>query len=83
MNRRDQDRGPAPPASSGAAKDAERSAPKDNDMVAHTVARHPLSAEERHARICETAYRHAEKRGFAPGMELEDWLNAEREVDGT
>jgi hypothetical protein len=52
-------------------------------MVAHTVARHPLSAEERHARICETAYRHAEKRGFAPGMELEDWLNAEREVDGT
>jgi len=30
--------------------------------------------------IAERAYYLAEKRGFAPGHELEDWLAAEREV---
>jgi hypothetical protein len=30
--------------------------------------------------IAERAYYRAEKRGFAPGHELEDWLAAEREV---
>jgi len=38
------------------------------------------SAEERHARISEAAYRNAGKRGFAPGGELDDWLAAEREI---
>jgi hypothetical protein len=31
-------------------------------------------------KIAETAYFKAEKRGFAPGFEVEDWLEAEREV---
>ena len=30
--------------------------------------------------IAEAAYYHAEKRGFAPGGELQDWLEAESEV---
>lgn len=30
--------------------------------------------------IAEAAYYRAEKRGFAPGNELEDWLAAEAEV---
>lgn len=30
--------------------------------------------------IAEAAYYRAEKRGFAPGFELEDWLAAEREI---
>jgi hypothetical protein len=42
---------------------------------------HRLTAAERHQRICELAYRRAEQRGFAPGNEIEDWLEAEREVD--
>ena len=42
---------------------------------------HRLTAAERHQRICELAYRRAEQRGFAPGGETEDWLEAEREVD--
>jgi Protein of unknown function (DUF2934) len=42
---------------------------------------HRLTAAERHLRICELAYRKAELRGFEPGAELEDWLEAEREVD--
>jgi hypothetical protein len=32
------------------------------------------------ALIAERAYFRAEKRGFAPGHELEDWLEAEREI---
>ena len=35
----------------------------------------------RTAMISEVAYFRAEKRNFAPGHELEDWLAAEREVD--
>lgn len=46
-----------------------------------SLVRHRLTAAERHIRICELAYRRAEQRGFAPGGELEDWLEAEREVD--
>ena len=36
----------------------------------------------RDALIREAAYFRAERRGFAPGQELEDWFEAEREVDG-
>jgi hypothetical protein len=32
------------------------------------------------ARIAEAAYLIAERRGFIPGHELEDWLMAEREI---
>jgi Protein of unknown function (DUF2934) len=32
------------------------------------------------AMIAERAYFRAEKRGFVPGHELEDWLAAEREI---
>ncbi len=32
------------------------------------------------ATIAERAYYRAEKRGFVPGHELEDWLAAEREI---
>lgn len=42
---------------------------------------HRLTAEERHRRIRDLAYRLAEQRGFAPGSEVDDWLEAEREVD--
>jgi Protein of unknown function (DUF2934) len=39
------------------------------------------TAPERHQTIAEAAYSIAERRGFAPGHELSDWLAAEREVD--
>jgi hypothetical protein len=32
------------------------------------------------ATIAERAYYRAEKRGFVPGHELEDWVAAEREI---
>jgi hypothetical protein len=36
---------------------------------------------QRAALIAKAAYFRAEKRGFAPGHETEDWLAAESEVD--
>jgi len=37
---------------------------------------------ERRQRIAEAAYYKAERRGFAPGYEERDWLDAESEMDG-
>ena len=39
-----------------------------------------LSAEEIYRMIREAAYLKAEARDFAPGVELNDWLEAEKEV---
>jgi hypothetical protein len=38
---------------------------------------------ERRRRIAEAAHRRAELRGFAPGFEEQDWLEAEKEIDAT
>jgi hypothetical protein len=37
--------------------------------------------EERWAMVAENAYYRAERRGFVPGYDLEDWLAAEAEID--
>src|ERR1700744_5647757 len=80
----------APPKQS-AAQTADRNTPdaqvpdrlagRGNMMRPLFLVPHRLTAEERHRRIGELAYRRAEQRGFAPGNEVEDWLEAEREVD--
>ncbi|HJS89425.1 MAG TPA: DUF2934 domain-containing protein [Steroidobacteraceae bacterium] len=40
-----------------------------------------LSESTRRAMVEQAAYLRAERRGFAPGGEVEDWLLAEAEVD--
>jgi Protein of unknown function (DUF2934) len=40
-----------------------------------------VDPERRAALIAEAAYFRAERRGFAPGHETQDWLDAEAEVD--
>lgn len=40
-----------------------------------------LSDRERNERISVAAYFRAEKRGFAPGGEIEDWISAEAEIN--
>ncbi len=40
-----------------------------------------VTAEERRQLIARAAYFRAERRGFTPGSEIEDWLAAEAEVD--
>jgi hypothetical protein len=42
----------------------------------------PINAHEQRRRLIEqTAYFYAQRRGFTPGHELEDWLAAEQAVD--
>jgi hypothetical protein len=40
-----------------------------------------ISSEERWKMIAIAAYHRAEKRGFSPGGEMQDWAEAEKEVD--
>ena len=40
-----------------------------------------VGPEERRAMIEEAAYYRAERRGFEPGYELDDWLRAERDIE--
>jgi hypothetical protein len=57
--------------------------------VVHAVRRpggsnssHAPEKTERHARIAIQAYYNAERRGFQPGGEIDDWLEAEKLIDG-
>lgn len=40
-----------------------------------------FDAEARRGMIAEAAYYRAQARGFGPGGEMHDWLEAEREID--
>lgn len=40
-----------------------------------------VSADQRRAMIAEAAYFRAEARGFEPGAEVDDWLDAEYEIE--
>ena len=40
-----------------------------------------ITAAERHQMISEAAYFRAERRAFAAGGEVEDWVEAEAEID--
>jgi len=40
-----------------------------------------VSSEEKHQLIAKAAYFRAERRSFVPGYELEDWLDAEAEIE--
>jgi hypothetical protein len=76
---------PKPPASS-APKAPAAAAPKmpagaPPKVSAAPSARTRVTPEARRQLIAENAYRRAERRGFAPGQENEDWLAAEAEVD--
>lgn len=46
------------------------------------AAQPPVEPEVREIMIAEAAYYIAERRGFEPGAELDDWLDAESEIDG-
>lgn len=50
------------------------------DLEADTGAT-PSPGQDRETRIREAAYARSEQRGFIPGHEEEDWLEAERMID--
>jgi hypothetical protein len=41
-----------------------------------------VNGEEKRELVGKAAYYRAERRGFVPGFELDDWLAAEREIEG-
>ena len=52
------------------------------DVVRKDVQRStPETPQSRWTRIARRAYELAQQRGFAPGAELSDWLQAEKEID--
>jgi hypothetical protein len=67
----------APATDSAAARRPQRARKSPTDKPARVQ----VTPEARRALIAETAYLRAERRGFAPGHETEDWLAAEVEVD--
>jgi hypothetical protein len=60
---------------------AKSSTPRVRKMAAKAPARVTISEDVRRGMIAEGAYLRAERRGFAPGHEEEDWIAAEAEVD--
>lgn len=52
-----------------------------SQMASQPAADRWIDPEVREAMIAEAAYYCAEKRGFAPGHELEDWLEAEAQIE--
>jgi hypothetical protein len=69
---------PPPPAK---ARSVRRSASPTPKARTAPAARPVVTPDVRRGMIAEAAYLRAEKRGFAPGHEEEDWLAAEIEVD--
>ncbi len=54
--------------------------PSKGDSKNYPASLPVISAEERQNLIARVAYFRAEKRGFSPGCELQDWFEAESEV---
>jgi hypothetical protein len=72
-------RGQAATAVSGAVVNAR----EDADVAQWAAAEVEARAAYHRAKVAEAAYFIAEKRGFGPGHELEDWLAAQAEIEGT
>ena len=68
---------PAMPRSSAGAKPAVLPAQAETPKQARRI--EAPTGEARYRWIAHAAYLRAEKRGFAPGQEIDDWLAAEAE----
>ena len=71
----------ADPALSAAAPTLRPARAAKAPLVTPAPARVQVTPDARRALIAENAYLRAERRGFEPGYETEDWLAAEVEVD--
>ncbi|HEV8332741.1 MAG TPA: DUF2934 domain-containing protein [Steroidobacteraceae bacterium] len=63
-----------------AASGAVANARQDADIAQLTAAEAEARAADHEVKVALAAYFIAEKRGFEPGHELEDWLAAEAEI---
>jgi hypothetical protein len=68
---------PAPPTKT---RKRRATAKKDQAVIAASAAA-TVSEDQRRGMIALSAYLRAERRGFSPDGQAEDWLAAEKEVD--
>lgn len=73
-------RSKVPPAATAKRKSKPQQSAKPTDLLP-PAAETMEPAEQRWRMIAEEAYLRAERRGFANGDPVDDWLAAEREVD--
>ena len=73
---KDRRKTPRKPVAATPEPDSKAGAPRQ------AYARPEISSEETRRQIAEAAYFRAKERGFQPGRELEDWIEAESEVMG-
>jgi hypothetical protein len=72
---------PETPAEKAAPRKRAGKAAAPSQPAAAALTQAEISPDARRAMIAEAAYLRAERRGFTPGYELEDWIAAENEVD--
>jgi len=71
----------SPADASSLTDNSTRRAPRSRKSPEPPTLRARIAPETRRALIAEAAYLRAERRGFVPGQETDDWLAAEAEVD--
>lgn len=71
---------PAPRKSNGSPRSASPASKPQREQAFSDDTRADLSPEQVYRLIQETAYFKAKARGFAPGGEVQDWIEAEAEV---
>lgn len=60
--------------------DGEADSPQSSTPSSRTIG--GVTPEQRYRMICDAAYFRAERRGFVGGNALQDWVDAEAEIDG-
>lgn len=68
-------------ANSSSSADASRDVADDDELQSAAAAGGGIDNAVRHRLISEAAFRRYEQRGRADGHELDDWLQAEAEID--
>ncbi len=70
-----------PSTSAAGTRPSRRGAVASKQAPSAAAAPVTVTSDVRRAMIAEAAYLRAERRGFVPGFEDDDWLTAEKEVD--
>ena len=71
---------PEPPAAAAKPRKRRATAKKEQAVIASSAVP-TVSEDQRRGMIALSAYLRAERRGFSPEGQAEDWLAAEKEVD--
>lgn len=72
---------PAVPRAKNPPKSTSARIRQKRETAPAATTRPAVAPELRHQMIATAAYFHAERRGFAGGSELQDWIEAEAEID--